>query len=238
MEASFPGTSRGDIQGWVRGCWENLGQSLWEFSRFSRGDGLRSTQVQGWELLEKSYSEGKGVILFAAHYGNWELISHLISLKRFPLAVIARRIKNPYVNDFLTRLRTAQGAQVFLHKNAVRESIRWLKEGKLLGILFDQRITDGGVTVPFFGRAAATTSLPAILALRLGIPIHPVRSWRDPIGDGGRLHMEIEPALDLSHYGPDESGIARAMEDMTAVIERWIRERPSLWLWIHDRWKP
>jgi KDO2-lipid IV(A) lauroyltransferase len=237
MRRAFPGVSEERVEVWVRECWENLGQTLWEFTRLpalSKEDYHDLVRVEGVELLQRSHAVGRGVILFTAHYANWELATPFIPLAGVPLGAIARRMKNPYVNGFVTRTREAKDMRVFLHKNAVRESLRWLKQGNGLGILFDQRITDGGVSVPFFGRPAHTTTLPALLALRLGSPVHPIHCRRE----GDKLRIQVEPAMDLSRYQTNERDIVRATEDMTAVVERWVRECPPLWLWIHDRWKP
>ena len=236
MRAAFPDSSEDQIQRWVKECWENLGQAAWEFSRVPRmtkDDYFKMVQLEGIEHLQKSFALGKGVVLFTSHTANWELTTQFLPFLGYPLAVIARRMKNPLVNDLITNLRAAKGIRVFMHKQAVRESLRWLKEGKTLGLLIDQRITDGGVRVPFFGRPAHTTTMPALLALRVGAQVHAVQCRRE----GDRLRLIVEPAMDLSDCPPGEEGLAKATARMTAVVERWTREQPPLWLWIHDRWK-
>lgn len=210
--------------------------SLAEFAKgpgLSREDFHKRVDVEGMEHLLESHKKGKGVLAFTAHYGNWELNTLAIAFTGVPLAAVARRMKNPYVNDFITRTRSRSNVQVFMHKNAVRDSIRWLKKGNVLGLLIDQRITDGGVTVPFLGRPAYTTTMLALLALRLGSPVHAVHCTRE----GERVRVRVDPAMDLSKYQPAEADIIRATAEMTAVMESWVRERPPLWLWIHDRWK-
>lgn len=236
MRAAFPGASPEEVEGWVRGMWENLGTAAWEFSllgRMSREDYRGYVSMEGTYFLEEARRRGKGVVLFTAHYTNWEYTSPFVSLQGHPLAVIARRMKNPYVNDFITRVRSRFDIRVILHREAVRESLRWLKKGNTLGLLFDQRITDGGVTVPFLGRPAYTTTLPALLALRVGAPVLPVHCWRDDRG----LHMHVDKPLDTSGYRPVEEDVVRLTARMTEVVEEWIRRRPAAWLWIHNRWK-
>ena len=43
--------------------------------------------------------------------------------------------------------------------------------------------------------------------------------------------------MDFSRYKNKEEDIAQATADVNAVVEKWVRERPPAWLWIHDRWK-
>ncbi len=214
--------------------WNNLGEALWEFSRLpwlTPASYFQSVDVEGLELLRESFAKGKGVVFFAAHLVNWEWTTLFVSFSGLPIAAVARRMKNPYVNDFLTRLRSSHGVTLFLHKNAVREGLRWVKEGKTLGILIDQRITAGGVQVPFFGRPAHTTIMPALLAARTGAAVHGVSARRA----GGKIKIRVEPAMDMARFGGDAAAATAAM---TAEVERWVRADPSSWLWIHNRWKP
>ncbi|HRY29543.1 MAG TPA: lysophospholipid acyltransferase family protein [Elusimicrobiota bacterium] len=235
MTQAFPDASPVQIRRWAAEGWESLGQAAWEFARFGASEKkyLEFVKLEGVEHIRTSYRKGKGAILFTAHYTNWELTSGMVALSGCPVGVIARRMKNPYVNDFLTRLRSRLQVRVFMHKQAVQESIRWLKKGNLLGVLFDQRITDGGVSVPFFGRPAHTTTLPALLALRLGCPLHPVHCWRED----DRLRIHIGPPVDVSGLRPVEEDIRRLTERLNGVVEEWVRRRPPMWLWIHNRWK-
>ncbi len=191
------------------------------------------TDSTGLEFVRQSYKKGKGVLIFTAHYGVWELGGKFWPESGFKTAVVARRIKNPYVNELVTHIREGSGAKVILARDAVRESIRWLKEGGLLAVLIDHRVTAGGLAIPFFGKPAYTTSLPAILALRYDIPIHPAYCIRD----GKKFKVQIDPAMDFSDLKPTEEGIQEATLRMNKVVEGWIRQHPQAWLWIHDRWK-
>ncbi len=236
LRLAFPDADEGRIRQWVRECWNNLGEFIWEFSQIpgmTSEDYFKTVDVEGMEHLRRSQAAGKGIILMTAHYTNWERLTQLFSFSGLNLAVIARRMKNPYVNDFITDIRSRHGTRIFLHKNAVRESIRWLKQGFTVGMLIDQRITDGGAQVPFFNRPAYTTTLPAILALRLGAPIHPVHSRRV----GNRLKILIDPAVDVSGLSANEEGILALTAKLNLVVESWVRAYPPAWLWIHDRWK-
>ncbi|HOW28591.1 MAG TPA: lysophospholipid acyltransferase family protein [Elusimicrobiota bacterium] len=233
---AFPDTPPDQVRAIVAQSWENLGIAMAEFTHLPALDKdayFDLVTVTGLEDIEKAYRKGKGVILFTAHYTNWEYAQHFLPLLDYPTAVIARRMKNPYVDAFITAIRTHFGAEVFWHKNAVKESIRWLRAGNVLGMLFDQRITDGGVKVPFLGRPAHTTILPAFLALRLGVPVLPAHCWRE----GGKLRVHVSPEVDLDGLTMKEEDVREATARMTRVVDEWIRERPGMWLWIHDRWK-
>lgn len=236
LRLAFPDADDHQIRRWVAECWNNLGEFIWEFSQIpgmTPEDYFKSVDVEGMEHIRRSQAAGKGIILITAHYTNWEKLTQLFSFSGIHLAVIARRMKNPYVNGYITDIRAKNDTQVFLHKNAVRESIRWLKKGNTVGMLIDQRITDGGARVPFFNRPAYTTTLPALLALRIGSPIHTVYCWRE----GKRLKIRISPPMDVAGLAANEEGILKVTAHLNLEVESWVRERPPLWLWIHDRWK-
>lgn len=234
--ASFPGIKKEEVNIIVNKCWENLGAGVGEFIKLpgmSKEEVFSFAKIEGIQHLQKSYKAGKGVLIVTAHYGAWELGAKVWPFSGFQTAVIARRTKNPWVNDLVTRIRSCEGMKVILSRDAVRESLRWLKQGNLLAVLIDHNVTEGGLKIPFFGRPAYTTSLPAILALRYGIPVHPVYCWRE--GDLAKIH--IAPGLDFSDLTSNEADISEATLRMNAVVESWIRERPECWLWIHNRWK-
>jgi Kdo2-lipid IVA lauroyltransferase/acyltransferase len=233
LKAAFPDASADQINGWVRGMWDNLGRSVWEFSRMpalTPEAYFRRVKVEGLELLLASHAKGKGVVMFASHLGNWEWASLFMAFSGLPVGAVARRMKNPFFDDFITRLRSHHGVTVLPHKNAVREGLRWLKAGKCLGVLIDQRITAGGTRVPFFGRLAHTTTMPALLAHRTGSAVHGISSRRE----GESLIMTVHPAFDLDRFQGDAVAATAAM---TADVESWVRRAPSNWLWIHNRWK-
>jgi KDO2-lipid IV(A) lauroyltransferase len=221
----------------IRDVWSDLGAGLYEFARLGRlsKDQFRNeVRVVGEDHLRAAHARGKGVVLVTGHLGNWEYASWAAALTGLPIMAVARRMKNPWVNHWITALRARSGCNVIMHKNAVRESVRQLREGGVVGLLFDQRITAGGLQVPFFGRPAHTTGMPALLALRMECPIVPLRSWRE----NGRITVEFLPPLEIEPGPATPERVEAVTRQLNDMLERWIKERPSQWLWIHNRWKP
>jgi KDO2-lipid IV(A) lauroyltransferase len=103
-----------------------------------------------------------------------------------------------------------------------------------VAIVIDQDARGDGVFVPFFGRLASTTPTLALLALRTGAEIIPC-SCR-PEGDGSYT-IVYDPPVEVRESGDRDADLLRLTAECTAVIERWVRERPELWLWMHRRWK-
>ena len=114
----------------------------------------------------------------------------------------------------------------------MRGALAHLRGGGMLGMLVDQKLNEG-FAVPFFGRMAMTTPALAHLALRFRcpvIPIHPVR-----LGPA-RFRVICEPAMTLPDTGDREADAYALTSAVNATLERWIREQPECWLWLHRRW--
>ena len=122
---------------------------------------------------------------------------------------------------------------IILHRNAVRASLKWVKGGNIIGILVDQNLYTGGEFVKFFGRPAATTTLPAILHARTGAPVIPTYCLRD--GTGFRFFFE-PPVFPPAGVSEDEQ-IKAHTQEISNRFEQIIRRTPQNWFWIHNRWK-
>nr|MBP9698708.1 hypothetical protein [Elusimicrobiota bacterium] len=106
----------------IRAVWSDLGAGLYEFARLGRlsKDQFRNeVRVVGEEHLRAAHGRGKGVVLVTGHLGNWEYASWAAALTGLPIMAVARRMKNPWVNRWITALRARSGCDVIMHKNAV-----------------------------------------------------------------------------------------------------------------------
>ena len=240
IEAAFPGISVDRCQKIIEGCWKNLGLTAAELActfSFPKQKYLKEVSAQNWESLQKAHAQGQGVLILTGHFGAWELCAQIFPFLGIPVSLVVRRIKNPWVNAWVNRRRSAFGNEIILARNAVRESIQHLKQGKMVILLIDHRVTQGGLQIPFLGRAAYTTALPAILALRYRMPVYFIQTLRLNFFDGQRAQANFIPAPNLDDLSATPEGIARASERFNSVLEDWVRKIPEQWLWIHNRWK-
>lgn len=195
----------------------------------------KNVTVEGKEVLEAALKEGKGVLLHSGHLGNWEMCGTAIALAGFPLAVVGRIQKNLLVDEWLGKYRASMGLTIFNHHQAVRETQRWLRQNGCLAILGDHNLYKGGIFVNFFGRPAASTTLTALLHMKIGSPIVGIYCYRK----NGIPRLRFEN-LDLKVSAPitDRTAYVSALtQRLTDVIEEWIRRDPPNWLWGHNRWK-
>lgn len=192
-------------------------------------------RIEGWEHLERAHALGRGVLIYSAHMGNWELFAQQQALRGFPIDFIARPLDNPWLDEAFTRWRELPGNRVLAKHGALRLALKTLKSKRSLAILIDQnQRVPPRLFVPFFGTLAATTPTLGMLAVRTGAPVVPAVSI--PHEDGGYTFRYEAPLL-VPAEGTDEARADAVTLAATQLLERWIRAQPHTWLWLHDRWK-
>jgi KDO2-lipid IV(A) lauroyltransferase len=192
--------------------------------------------VRGMEHLIAALDNPRGAIMISAHVGNWEM-APLLACCRFgkPMAAVARRLRNPFADRWLHRLRTRFGNIIIDKKRALPHMVRVLRRGMMLGILIDQgtKLSEG-VEVDFFGRKVTATPAAALLARRYKVPVFPSFCVREP---DGRLTIMVEPPLVLRKTEDPRSDLETHTQIMTDAVERVVRAYPDQWFWFHKRWK-
>jgi KDO2-lipid IV(A) lauroyltransferase len=195
----------------------------------SRAANLRLVQgVHGQALLDATLAEGRGLIVAAPHYGNWELLIEFLASKA-PFALVYRVPEKP-AGDVFLRLARA-GANVRLvpaETNAMRPLWRALKAGEIVGITPDQQPKfGGGEFAPFFGRQALTLSLIPKLAERSGAPV--LLAYAEPVAGGFQIHLEPAPT---SIADPD---LVAATTAMNRAVETIARRNFAHYQWTYKR---
>ncbi len=221
----------------LRACWRHFGQITFDALAFPKlGQSAIGSilKIEGLNNARAALAQGKGALVFSAHYGHWEAGAYAMGLLGVPFAVIARPLDNPALDRRLTELRSGTGNAVIPKRRAVRETMRALGRGAGVAILIDQDAGADGVFVPYFGRLASTTPTLALLALRTEAPIVPVHAQVQP---DGTIVVHIDPVIESRPTGDREADVLRLTADCTAVVERWARSTPEQWLWMHRRWK-
>lgn len=235
LGAEVPEERRRDI---ARTVFRHFGRTAFEIltmDRFRPGDAGGVFTFEGLEHIREAYARGRGVFLFSAHYGNWELTALMQGYLGMPLALITRPLDNPLIEDFVRRRREASGNRVVFKRNAIRQALKAVAEGLGVAIVIDQNMRAGArIFVDFFGRPAATTPTLALLALKTGAPIIPVFSVPGP---RGTYRIVYGPEVVYERTGDRDRDVRALTERCTKIIEAQVRKRPEYWLWMHERWK-
>ncbi|MBI1884392.1 MAG: mitochondrial fission ELM1 family protein [Chlamydiae bacterium] len=190
---------------------------------------------EGLEHLEEARLRQKSILFLTGHVGNWEILAMLGRWAGFIESVIARNPTSKKMQHWIDSIRRRYGVQV-IGKGQLRYIIEEFKHQRTVGALIDQDAGRRGTFVPFFGRLASTPTGVIRLGLKAGVPILPAFSRR--ISD--RLEYRLWIGEDLTkglENLPLREKEKKVLERFTQALERFVREDPSQWLWLHRRWK-
>jgi len=190
--------------------------------------------IKNFELLEEAHAQGKGIIILSGHFGNFEWLGQLINFKGYTLSGIAIRQSNSLVNDLIEKNRRQFGVGVIYKKEASREVQQRLSSNEIIAIVTDQDARDRGVFVDFMGIPSSTAVGPAVFQLRSGTPILFVISIRR---DYGKFDVIFEKVYEGPAQPPTDELILELTQKHATVLEKWVRQYPEQWFWVHRRWK-
>jgi Kdo2-lipid IVA lauroyltransferase/acyltransferase len=191
--------------------------------------------IRGFEHIDQAFTAGKGVIAITGHIGNWELLGAYLAFKGYPLHVIGAPIYDKRLDEMIVKNRMASGAGYIARGGATREILRTLKRNGMVGILMDQDSKKNeGIFVDFFGIEGYTPVGPIVLALKTKAIILPMAIH---IQNDNRHVIQIKPALPMIETGDQERDIYENTLRCTKALEAFIRENPTQWVWMHERWK-
>jgi len=228
LERAIPDADYNDVIG---DMWDNLGRLMAEYSHLET-IGRDHTVIEGAETVRDYIDGKKSGIFITAHMANFEVGSvALFSQLGLKLDATYRPPNNPYSDRLLHKTRTLNGRLLAHAKSQAggRGLLKAVKAGHNIGILIDQKYNEG-INVPFFGRDAMTNPIFVQLARKFNRDIIPVRIIRE---GGCKFRVVIEDPLIITGDEPVESVIAKSH----IVLERWIKDKPGQWLWLHRRWK-
>ncbi len=236
LSNAYPDKSPAEIDAIVRAMWDNLGRVAAEYPHLAEIDVYDPNgrvETTGGEYVDEMREDGAAGIFFSGHIANWEIVSLGATQRGVPLDRVYREANNRLVEWLYRHGRAAvEGALIPKGAAGARLLLKSLRAGKHLGMLVDQKMNDG-IPAPFFGREVMTAPALAELALRFDCPVVPARVVRL---EGARFRLEIGPPMTLARTGDHHADVVAIMTQVNALIEKWVREAPEQWLWLHNRW--
>jgi len=242
LRIAFPEQTEAWRKRTLKESFKLLGVHAVEICKFSRitPEGLARRIQYESEADRRHYltarASGRGVLFITAHISAWELLPAAHAVMTRPLHVVVRPLNNPYLNRWVTELRTRFGNHVVSKKNALRRLMRLLANGEDVGLLIDQNVQEkDGVYTTMFGHSACAASGPAALALKTGSPV--IAGFLLPAEKPGHFRIRFYPPLDLIQTGDYERDVVANTGLFMSYIEKVVREHPACWLWGHRRFQ-
>lgn len=202
--------------------------SLWIWRNPQKA--LKLVEVQNWDVVDNAIQEGHGLVMLTPHLGGFEIIPRVLA-QHFPATILYRPSRQAWLHEVVEEGRAYPNMHfVPTNLNGVRQMTRALTRGEAIGILPDQVPSGGeGVWVPFFGRLAYTTPLPARLANRNHTPVVMFTAKRRGLGHGWLMQ-----ATRLAPLSEDPTLAATALN---IAIENAVLVAPEQFIWSYNRYK-
>lgn len=195
----------------------------------------RRVQVTNGELMEQLTSDGRPVVLYLGHYGNWEWTQAVPRHYSRPAinGEIYRPMHSKVMERVMTRLRSRFPTLLIPQKQAFRTLLRMKQEGKqyLIGFIADQRPNSKSLNhwTTFLHQDTAYSAGGEEIGSRI---------------DAHYFYLEVEK-IKRGHYRTSLKPIVPRAEDKThpytleymRMMEATIIRAPQYWLWSHKRWR-
>lgn len=238
LEIAFPEMPEAERKKIALGTFESLGRHLGfvsHFRKFKHEDIRNLVEVVGREHFDRAHASGRGILFFTGHFGSWEVFNLLPPAFGYGMNILVRRIDNPLIENFVDSFRTKFGSVTLDKTKSARKMFRVLENGELLGILADLNAQEKeGVFVDFFGVPASTTVSIAKLALKTNAVVLPAFAvWEE---SKNKYVVYLEPPVEYRAGDNSEENVRALTQDITNVVEKYVRKYPEQWLWIHKRW--
>ena len=236
----WPTKSKKDVYKIISGMWKNIGRNFGELVHIKSfgSSKKKKLKISGHEKLEqtlkKNLKKRKGIIFFSAHFGNWELGP--IAIKHLDLEPLClyRKSNNRLIEFIIQSIRSQNGSYAPKGDTGAKKSFIWLRQGKSLALLMDQKLNEGP-EINFLGKPAPTASFIAEIAIKMDLDIIPIKFSRDENFQNKITFFEKIKIPNKKIYHDKRVNII--LSEINEIISDWILNKPDEWLWIHRRWK-
>jgi len=197
---------------------------------------LENITFEGSDVIEKYQKEGKNFILVTGHFGNWELLSQSIAIQfHLQLVGVGRKIDSDMMDEILKKNREQFNVEMVYKKGALKDSMKMIREGKVMGILIDQAIRKNqSIEVNFFRKKATHTPLASILSRKFDLDMIPAYISTE---DFENYTVKIYEPIKVLKTDNQEEDLAILTQAQADIMQHVIEKNPKQWFWMHKRWK-
>ncbi|MBL6665012.1 MAG: lysophospholipid acyltransferase family protein [Rickettsiales bacterium] len=237
MKKAIPTLTKEELDQNIDNMWDNLGRIVGEYghvSKFSGEELMKYCEMdKETEKNFKAMSESdSGGILFSGHLGNWEVGPKVFMANGLDVSTVYRPLNNPLVEKLTGGLRGLQ--MIGKSAKGSRKIVEAIRKGGYVAIMADQKVSEGEA-VKFFHDDAVTTTSIARIILKYDVPLIPVRCIR--VGNQPKFKLEVKKPVDFTKSGDIDLDVVNLTLMINQQLEEWIKEYPSQWFWVHNRWK-
>ena len=237
IQKQYPEKTKREVRLFLRKMYHTLGVSFFDgikLPSLPKKQFFKYLQFQNLDILDKAYSNDKGVVILTGHMSAFEIQPPAFSLAGYSVFTVGAPLFDKRVDTLIASLRERHGVTYFQRGNAARKIIRLLRKRYGFGALIDQDATNDGVFVPFLGELAFTPSAPLQMALKYDIPVVISLLHRD---SNGQYILTLQGPI----IPPNSGDLKKDLLDLARIFNdqysEHILQYPEQWVWMHRRWK-
>lgn len=240
LRHAFPDMSPAQRRELTLKMWEHLFQLVIEVAHSPRKihdvNWRKIVDLVDVEKAHRLLCEDRPLIFVTGHFGNFEIGGYLLGLLGYPTYTIARKLDNPYLNDFVEEFREITGQHILSKNDGAEPVMEVLERNETLTLLADQHAGRRGYWIDFFGRPASAYKAIAVMSLKYNAPVavcYATRLSDRPM----HFRMKIAGIYDPKKPIPGIESVKDITQWYSSLLEEGIREQPDQYWWIHNRWK-
>lgn len=190
-------------------------------------------------VLDKSVANGRSVIMYAAHFCNWEWLSAITQwTKEGPDVIqfgqVYHPLENQWFDEFFLNLRGRFNSYSYPMKRVVRDLLAAKSNKKIsvTGFIADQHPhpNDQDDVITFLNHYTAFITGAEVLAKKMDMDVLFFDVYKIKRGYYECTVREITRT-------PKETEQYEITNTYARLLEKAILKQPHVWLWTHKRWK-
>lgn len=236
LKRAFPEASEKEIDQWSKQFYSHLCDTFIEsikLLRISDKEVDKRIKVFNPEIVDYAVDEGKSVVLFLGHYGNWEWVPSVVRHFRCDaeMVQIYHPLRNKVIDRLMLKIRSRFGSESIPMANTYRRLVEIERTGHrfVAGFISDQRPAGHHTDqwTEFLGINTDYITGGEIIGNRLQCKY---------------IYLDVEP-MARGHYNFTFKDI-HPLEDgeefpytrkYLHLLETTIKRNPPYWLWSHKR---
>jgi KDO2-lipid IV(A) lauroyltransferase len=233
LKKSFPDKSDHDIHLEAKRFYRHFCEIFIESVKLltiSRKQIKKRYSFKNIDLLEGFYDQKKSIILYSAHFGNWEWMASLQLHTKYQMYSFYQKQSNQYFNDFMIKIRERFGNICVESQSGFKVLLKNNREKNLTitYVIGDQSPMSKSSMhwTNFLNQETAFLVGSDKMAKKCNQQlIYPHITQKKK----GYYELEFKIIPMNSEIEP--------VETYAKLLEKNIQEQPELWLWSHRRWK-
>lgn len=185
------------------------------------------------QLIQRPLYESRGVVVVAAHMGNYELIGQVAAMLAFKAMVLTLPdLTGGYKLQYENRRKMGVNL-VPASMSSIRQAVDHLRAGgmALTGIDYPEKSLN--YRPLFFNRPSALPVHHIVLALRANVPIRFINIF---LNSEGKYEVSFSDPIEMVHCADHRQEINSNAEAVLKVAEGYIRQAPDQWMMTFPVW--